>query len=64
MSEFQEFLNECLKDQEFREEYEKIQPELDDIREQIDKERIGCLPRGDIAFTHEQTKELLEKTMR
>lgn len=32
MSEFREFLNEQLQDDEFREQWEKIQPELDLIR--------------------------------
>lgn len=32
MSEFQEFLNEQLQDDEFRKEWEDIQPELDVIR--------------------------------
>ncbi len=32
MSEFQEFLNEQLQDDEFRKEWEDIQPEMDVIR--------------------------------
>ena len=32
MSEFREFLNEQLHDDEFREQWEKIQPEMDLIR--------------------------------
>lgn len=32
MSEFREFLNEQLQDDEFREQWEKIQPEMDLIR--------------------------------
>lgn len=32
MSEFQDFLREQLKDEEFRREYESIQPEMDVIR--------------------------------
>lgn len=32
MSEFQEFLNEQLQDEEFRKEWEDIQPEMDVIR--------------------------------
>ncbi len=36
MSEFQEFLQEQLKDEEFKKEYESIQPELDIIRALVD----------------------------
>ena len=32
MSEFRAFLNEQLQDEEFRERWEKIQPEMDIIR--------------------------------
>lgn len=32
MSEFRDFLNEQLQDDEFREQWEKIQPEMDLIR--------------------------------
>ena len=39
MSEFQEFLNEQLQDEEFRKEWEDIQPEMDVIRAMVD-ERI------------------------
>lgn len=36
MSEFQEFLNEQLQDDEFRKEWEDIQPEMDVIRAMVD----------------------------
>lgn len=35
MNEFQDFLNEQLKDPEFRKEYEDIQPEMDVIKAMI-----------------------------
>ena len=36
MSEFQDFLNEQLQDDEFRKEWEDIQPEMDVIRAMVD----------------------------
>ncbi len=36
MSEFQEFLSEQLQDDEFRKEWEDIQPEMDVIRAMVD----------------------------
>lgn len=36
MSEFQEFLEEQLQDDEFRKEWEDIQPEMDVIRAMVD----------------------------
>ena len=36
MSEFQEFLKEQLQDDEFRKEWEDIQPEMDVIRAMVD----------------------------
>lgn len=36
MSEFKEFLNEQLKNPEFKKEWEDIQPEMDVIRAMID----------------------------
>ncbi len=42
MSEFQEFLNEQLQDDEFRKEWEDIQPEMDVIRTMVDaRGRLG-----------------------
>ena len=37
MSEFQKFLNEQLQDDEFRKEWEDIQPEIDMIREMVNQ---------------------------
>ena len=36
MSEFRELLNEQLRDEEFREQWEKIQPEMDLIHAVLD----------------------------
>ena len=36
MSEFQDFLNEQLQDDDFRKEWEDIQPEMDVIRAMVD----------------------------
>ena len=36
MSELQEFLNEQLQDDEFRKEWEDIQPEMDVVRAMVD----------------------------
>ena len=36
MSEFQDFLEEQLQDDEFRKEWEDIQPEMDVIRAMVD----------------------------
>lgn len=36
MSEFREFLNDQLQDDEFRKEWEDIQPEMDVIRAMVD----------------------------
>ena len=37
MSEFQKFLNEQLQDDEFRKEWEDIQPEMDVIRAMVNQ---------------------------
>ena len=37
MREFQKFLNEQLQDDEFRKEWEDIQPEMDVIREMVNQ---------------------------
>ena len=39
MSEFREFLDEQLKDSEFREEYERLEPEFDIIRTMIEERK-------------------------
>lgn len=52
MSEFQEFLKEQLQDDEFRKEWEDIQPEMDVIRAMVDA-RIS---------QHLTQKELAERT--
>lgn len=52
MSEFQEFLEEQLQDDEFRKEWEDIQPEMDVIRAMVDARISQNLTQ----------KELAEKT--
>ena len=44
MSEFREFLNEQLQDKEFREQWEKIQPEMDLMHAVLD---AGMLQNSD-----------------
>ena len=49
MSEFKELLNECLQDDEFRKEWEDIQPELDVIRAMIDARISKNLTQKELA---------------
>ena len=49
MSEFQEFLNEQLQDDEFRKEWEDIQPEMDVIRAMIDARISQNLTQKELA---------------
>ncbi len=49
MSEFQEFLNEQLQDDEFREEWENIQPEMDVIRAMVDARISQNLTQKELA---------------
>lgn len=52
MSDFKNYLNEQLKDDEFREEYEKLEPEFSIIQAVIDARKTANLTQ----------KELSEKT--
>ena len=49
MSEFQEFLNEQLQDDEFRKEWEGIQPEMDVIRAMVDARISQNLTQKELA---------------
>ncbi len=49
MSEFQEFLNEQLKDDELRKEWEDIQPEMDVIRAMVDARISQNLTQKELA---------------
>ncbi len=49
MSEFQEFLNEQLQDDEFRKEWENIQPEMDVIRAIVDARISQNLTQKELA---------------
>ncbi|MCD8020901.1 MAG: helix-turn-helix domain-containing protein [Clostridiales bacterium] len=49
MSEFQEFLQEQLKDEEFKKEYETIQPEMDVIRAIVDARISQNLTQKELA---------------
>ena len=52
MSDFRNYLNEQLKDEEFREEYEKLEPEFSIIQAVIDARKASNMTQ----------KELSEKT--
>jgi len=52
MSDFERYLNEQLKDDEFREEYEKLEPEFSIIQAVIDARKYSNMTQ----------KELSEKT--
>lgn len=49
MSEFQKFLNEQLQDDEFRKEWEDIQPEMDVIRTMVDARISQNLTQKELA---------------
>lgn len=49
MSEFQEFLEEQLQDNEFRKEWEDIQPEMDVIRTMVDARISQNLTQKELA---------------
>ncbi|MDE5907877.1 MAG: helix-turn-helix transcriptional regulator [Lachnospiraceae bacterium] len=49
MSEFQEFLNEQFQDDEFRKEWEDIQPEMDVIRAMVDARISQNLTQKELA---------------
>ncbi|MBD5459119.1 MAG: helix-turn-helix transcriptional regulator [Lachnospiraceae bacterium] len=49
MSEFQDFLNEQLQDDEFRKEWEDIQPEMDVIRAIVDARISQNLTQKELA---------------
>ncbi|MCM1047876.1 MAG: helix-turn-helix transcriptional regulator [Clostridiales bacterium] len=49
MSEFQEFLQEQLQDEEFKSEWENIQPEMDVIRAMIDARISQNLTQKELA---------------
>lgn len=49
MSEFQEFLNEQLQDDDFRKEWEDIQPEMDVIRAMVDARISQNLTQKELA---------------
>lgn len=49
MSEFQEFLNEQLQDDQFRKEWEDIQPEMDVIRAMVDARISQNLTQKELA---------------
>ncbi len=49
MSEFQEFLNEQWQDEEFRKEWEDIQPEMDVIRAMVDARISQNLTQKELA---------------
>ena len=49
MREFQEFLNEQLQDDEFRKEWEDIQPEMDAIRAMVDARISQNLTQKELA---------------
>ena len=49
MSEFQEFLSEQLQDNEFRKEWEDIQPEMDVIRAMVDARISQNLTQKELA---------------
>ncbi len=50
MSEFKEFLNEQLKNPEFKKEWEDIQPEMDVIRAMIDARIAQNLTQKELAL--------------
>lgn len=49
MSEFQEFLQEQLKDQEFKREYENLEPEFDIIRAMIQARKQQHLTQKELS---------------
>lgn len=49
MSEFQEFLQEQLQDEEFKSEWENIQPEMDVIRAMVDARISQNLTQKELA---------------
>ena len=49
MSEFQDFLNEQLQDDDFRKEWEDIQPEMDVIRAMVDARISQNLTQKELA---------------
>lgn len=49
MSEFREFLNDQLQDDEFRKEWEDIQPEMDVIRAMVDARISQNLTQKELA---------------
>ena len=49
MSEFRDFLNEQLQDDEFRKEWEDIQPEMDVIRAMVDARISQNLTQKELA---------------
>lgn len=49
MSEFQKFLNEQLQDDEFKKEWEDIQPEMDVIRAMVDARISQNLTQKELA---------------
>lgn len=49
MSEFREFLNEQLQDEEFKREWENIQPEMDIIRALVDARISQNLTQKELA---------------
>ena len=49
MSEFQDFLDEQLQDNEFRKEWENIQPEMDVIRAMVDARISQNLTQKELA---------------
>lgn len=49
MSEFKNFLNEQLQDEEFRKEWENIQPEMDVIRAMVDARISQNLTQKELA---------------
>ncbi len=49
MSEFKKFLNEQLQDEEFRKEWENIQPEMDVIRAMVDARISQNLTQKELA---------------
>ena len=49
MSDFQDFLNEQLQDDEFRKEWEDIQPEMDVIRAMVDARISQNLTQKELA---------------
>ena len=58
MSEFQEFLKEQLQDDEFRKEWEDIQPEMDVIRAMVDARISQNLPKKNLRKGQELTRQI------